>query len=718
MKKLLLTAIISCSLPMGEGWGGAVSAQTNGLIDMSRAQHAVMTNTTLGATHWTGGFWKERFDVFHNQSIPSMFETWKSKEGKGWNNFLVASGKIEGEHHGPAFHDGDMYKWCEALAAVYAVTKDPKLDAIMDEFISLVAASQREDGYIHTQVNIAELNAKKKRQEQKDNTVVGTAQGTGKDGALGNKLNFETYNIGHLINAAIVHKRATGKTTFFNVALKAAQFLIDFAKNNPDELAKCAVCPSHYMAVAELYRETGDERYRELAQTLIDIRGSQPDGTDDNQDREAFREQYEAKGHAVRANYLYAGATDLYTLTGEEQLMKNLTAIWDDMVNRKMYITGGVGALYNGVSPDGTDYKPANWQQTHQAFGRPYQLPQSTAHNETCANIGNMLFNWRMLEAEGNAQYADLVETCLYNSILPGISLDGTKYLYTNPLRLSKDLPYNLRWSRERQKLISCFCCPPNTLRTLCEAQEYAYTVAQNTLMVQLYGENELNTKFGGKPLKVSQKTDYPFDGRVELTIDAVGKKCLNTVKLRVPEWCDKGVVTVNGVAVNEAIVPNSYITLNREWKKGDKIVFDMEMRTRLIEANPLVEEARGEVAVKRGPLVYCLEEIDIQGNENVKPYAEKVTEPRTASPVSIDDIVIPADVKFTPVDITIDGSRMKALDATVLVQKSAEWKGKLYRELNPTAKNIKIRLIPHYAYGNRGLHDMTIFIKTLPALP
>lgn len=712
MKKNIFTLLFlsACStLP--------VAAQQNGLIDMHSSKNAVMVNTPLGATQWTGGFWQERFNVFHNASIPSMFETWKSKEGKGWNNFLIAAGKMEGSHHGPAFHDGDMYKWCESMAAVYAVTKDPKLDAIMDEFISLVAAAQREDGYIHTQVNIAELNAKKKAQEQKDNTVVGTAQGSGKDGALGNKLNFETYNIGHLINAALVHKRATGKVTFYNVALKAAEFLINFAKTNPDELAKCAVCPSHYMAVAELYRETGEQKYLDLAQKLIDIRGSQPDGTDDNQDREAFREQYHAIGHSVRANYLYAGATDLYTLTGEEQLMKNLTSIWDDMVNRKMYITGGVGALYNGVSPDGTDYKPANWQQIHQAFGRPYQLPQSTAHNETCANIGNMLFNWRMAETTGDAKYADIVETCLYNSVLPGISLDGTKYLYTNPLRLSKYLPYNLRWSRERQRLISCFCCPPNTLRTLCEAQEYAYTMGINgeagCLNVMMYGENKLNTKLNGKPLTLTQKTGYPYDGNVEITIDAVGKKCLKTIRLRIPEWCDNGEVTVNGEKQNVTFAPNTYVAITREWKKGDRIVMNMDMRVRLIESNPLVEESRGEIAVKRGPIVYCLEEIDIEGNENVKPYNEKYNEAdRQDSPVNIDDIIIPADVKFTPVDMTIEGSKMVALEGNVLVANHKEWKGTLYRELNSNYRNVKVRLIPHFAYGNRGLHDMTVFMK------
>ncbi len=696
MKKTITSLVLATSIAV------PVAAQQHGLVDMRNSNHAVMVNTTLGATQWTGGFWKERFDVFHKASIPSMYKTWKSKEGKGWNNFLVASGHMEGEHHGPAFHDGDMYKWCESLAAVYAVTRDPELDVIMDEFISLVAASQREDGYIHTQVNIAELNAKKKRAENKDNTVVGTATGKGTDGALGNKLNFETYNLGHLITSALVHKRATGKTTFYNVALKAADFLINFAKTNPDELAKCAVCPSHYMAVAELYRETGEQKYLDLAQTLIDIRGSQPDGTDDNQDREPFREQYTARGHSVRANYLYAGATDLYVESGEEQLMKNLQPIWEDIVYRKMYITGGCGALYNGVSPDGTDYKPVNWQQIHQAYGRPYQLPQSTAHNETCANIGNMLFNWRMLQATGDAKYADIVETCLYNSILTGISLDGTKYLYTNPLRLSDELPYKLRWSRERKALISCFCCPPNTLRTLCETQEYAYTLAKEkkndkgktmpgALFVNLYGENNLSTVLNGKPFIVSQKTGYPFDGRVELVVNAVGKKSLETINLRIPEWCTKATVTVNGEAQQVDIKPNTYVELNRLWKKGDVIVLDMDMRARLIESHPLVEESRNQVAIKRGPIVYCLEQQDVDAN--------------------IDNVVIPADIKLVPVEMVIDGSKMVALEGTAKLMDDTSWKNTLYREVGKSDKSVKIRLIPHYAYGNRGMQDMTVWM-------
>ncbi|MBQ6658899.1 MAG: glycoside hydrolase family 127 protein, partial [Prevotella sp.] len=307
-----------------------VSAQQNGLTDTRNSKFAVMTDTPIDAVRWTGGFWGERFNVFAGTSVKNMWKTWQTEEGKGFNNFLVASGEIRGKHHGPPFHDGDMYKWLESVAAVYAINKDPELDAIMDRFIGCVVKSQRADGYIHTPVIIEELNKKlAAKEEGADNTVVGTAVGTGKDGAFGNRLNFETYNLGHLITAGIVHKRATGKTTLFNAAVKAADFLYNFCMTAPEELAGNAICPSHYMAIAEIYRETGDPKYLELSKKFIDIRGMVKEGTDDNQDRIPFRDQYNAMGHAVRANYLYAGVADLYLESGEEQLMKNLTSIWN-----------------------------------------------------------------------------------------------------------------------------------------------------------------------------------------------------------------------------------------------------------------------------------------------------------------------------------------------------------------------------------------------------
>lgn len=672
-------------------------AQKNGITDTGKSKYAVVSSTPVSAVKWTGGFWGERFGVFSGTSVQSMWETWKSDKAHGWNNFLIAAGEKKGKRHGPPFHDGDMYKWLEALTAVYAVNKNPEVGKIMDRFIELIQKSQRPDGYLHTPVIIAEMNKQQTaKEEAKENETIGTKVGTGKDGAFGNRLNFETYNLGHLITAGIMHKRATGKTTLFNCAVKAADFLYDFYKRASDELARNAICPSHYMAIAEIYRETGNPKYLELAEKLIDIRGKVENGTDDNQDRVPFRQQYNAMGHSVRANYLYAGVADLYLESGEEQLMKNLESIWTDIVTRKMYITGACGALYDGTSPDGTDYKPDNVQKVHQSYGRPYQLPHSTAHNETCANIGNLFFNWRMFSATGEAKYTDVVENCLYNSILSGISLDGKKYFYTNPMRMSKDLPYTLRWPKERTEYISCFCCPPNTLRTLCEAQDYAYSIEKGGIYVNLYGDNTLNTKINGiGDIALSQNTDYPWDGAVNISVDKLKGKKQFEIKLRIPDWCTDGAkVSVNGEELALDTKAGTYVSVNRTWKKGDVLSLNMPMRTRLVEANPLVEESRGQVAVQRGPIVYCLESNDLNG-------------------VSIDDIAIPLDAKFSPVDMTIDGSRIKALEGEVINRNEASWKGQLYREATAKKQTVKVRLIPYYAWGNRGKSEMTVWMPT-----
>lgn len=685
-------AIVSCAAISLSAF-----AQGGGLTDMSVSKHAVMVNTPIGSVKWTGGFWGERFDVYSGTSLQSMWETWANPDvSHGFRNFEIAAGTCEGEHWGPPFHDGDMYKWLEAVAAVYAVNKDPKLDALMDKFIEQVVKAQRADGYIHTPVIIDERNrGVDTHAHHKEQTVIGTKVGSEDEkGAFANRLNFETYNLGHLMMAGIIHKRATGKTTLFDAAVKATDFLCNFYETASAELARNAICPSHYMGVVEMYRETGNPRYLDLANNLINIRGLVENGTDDNQDRIPFRDQYNAMGHAVRANYLYAGVADLYAETGEEQLMKNLTSIWNDIVNRKMYVTGACGALYDGTSPDGTCYEPDSIQKVHQSYGRPYQLPNSTAHNETCANIGNMLFNWRMLEATGDAKYADIVETALYNSVLSGVSLDGKRYFYTNPLRMSDDLPYTLRWPKTREEYISCFCCPPNTLRTICEAQNYAYTVNDSTLWFNLYGDSELRTSLGKKrPLVVTQHTGYPYDGKVVINLVEVPKKQKLALKLRVPSWCDNATVAVNGVKEDVKVTPDSYITLDRTWKPGDEVTFDMEMKTKLLESNPLVEETRNHTAVKRGPLVYCLEGIDIEGGN------------------ALDDILIPADAKFTTKDITIDGSRMTALETEARLVDGGDWTGKLYREVGSADEKVKVTLIPYFAWGNRDKSEMSVWL-------
>ena len=671
-----------------------VAAQQNGITDTRNSKFAVMNSTPIDAVKWTDGFWGERFGVFSGTSVQSMWETWKSDKGHSYNNFLIAAGEKQGKRHGPPFHDGDMYKWLEAVAAVYAVNKDPELDKIMDDVIRLIAKAQQPDGYLHTPVVIAQMNKKAVQDEEKENENIGTAVGTSKDGRFGNPLNFEAYNLGHLITAGIIHKRATGKTTLFDCAVKAADCLYDFYMHPTKEaLEQGVICPSHYMAITEIYRETGDPKYLELSKQLINIRDSVKNGTDDNQDRIPFRQQYNAMGHSVRANYLYAGVADLYVEDGETQLKKNLDAIWNDLVYRKMYINGACGPLFDGTSPDGTEYKPALIQKVHQSYGRPYQLPHSTAHNETCANIGNLLLNWRLFQTSADAKYTDLVENCLYNSILCGISLDGKKYFYTNALRKTDELPYTLRWPRERVEYISCFCCPPNTLRTLCEAQDYAYSVGKGEIYVNLYGANTLTTKLDGiGEISLEQKTDYPWDGNIALTVTKLKGKKDFTLKLRIPAWCDNATIKVNGEPVNVDAKSESYAAVTRQWKKGDVVTLNMPMETKLMEANPLVEECRGQVAVQRGPVIYCLESNDLNG-------------------VNIDNIAIPADAEFTPVETTIEGSRMMALETEAVNRTEASWENTLYREISKDKNTVKIRLIPYFAWGNRGDSEMTIWI-------
>ena len=680
MRKAIVAIILCC----------ATAATAQGLIDMSNSSQARMKNTPLGAVKWTGGFWGNRFNMLSTTGIWDMWNTWNTPweviddmglhGSNGFRNFEVAAGTVKGKHHGPPFHDGDMYKWLEACATVYAITKDPRIDALMDKFIEQVALAQRNDGYIHTPVVISERNAGFDSHANTENAA-GIEIGKDQKHAFASRLNFETYNLGHLMTAGIIHKRATGKTTLFNCSKKAADFLYNFLTNDAAELSRNAICPSHYMGAAEMYRETGDEKYLTLAKGLIAIRDSVTNGEDHNQDRHKFRDQYEAMGHAVRANYLYAGVADLYAETGEEQLMKNLSAIWDDIIQHKIYIMGGCGALYDGVSPDGTTYDQPSIQQIHQAYGRQFQLPQEAAHNEICAQIGMMLFSWRMFQTTGDGKYIDNIENELYNGILSGISLDGKDFFYTEALRRTKEFPYVMRWPKHRQHYITCFCCPPNTLRTLCQAQEYAYAVNQNTLYVNLYGQNVLKTK----ELEVEQTTNYPWDGKVTITIQKA--KDLSTVKLHKPNWVEQYTVKVNGETAD--------LDISRKWKKGDVIEVNFDMRPRLIEANPLVEEAKNQIAVKRGPIVYCLEGEDIEGGYN------------------INDIAIPADIQFTEQKMSLNGHEMMVLKGEAVLVNQKKWDNQtLYRGLQPiTKKKVKIQLIPYYAWDNRGIQDMSLWL-------
>ncbi len=652
-------------------------AQDQALVNTSQSPFARLKSVNMSDVQWTDGFWAERFKVCKESMVPHMMGNYLNPEvSHAYRNFEIAAGLEKGEHSGPAFHDGDFYKMLEAMIVVWSSSKDAETEAKIDAIIATIAKTQRSDGYIHTPVVIRQLN---NSQDKK---------------AFSKRLDFETYNMGHLMTAACLHYRITGKKTLLKVAIRATDFLYNFYKRASAELARNAICPSHYMGVIEMYRTTRDPRYLELAKSLIAIRSLVENGTDDNQDRIPFLKQTKAMGHAVRANYLYAGVADIYTETGNDSLMTVLDKIWHNVVEQKMYITGGCGALYDGVSPDGTSYVPDYNQKVHQAYGRDFQLPNETAHNESCANIGNILWNWRMLLATGDARFADIMEQVMYNSLLAGVSLDGKRYFYTNPLRVSRDLPYTLRWSREREEYIKfCNCCPPNTIRTIAEISNYVYNISDKGLYVNLYGSNKLRTKLSdGSILAMSQKTDYPWDGKISFLLEELPAVPFSLF-LRIPGWAKNATVSVNGRLQDLKIVPGTYAELSGKWIKGDLVELVLPMEAQLIEANPLVEETRNQVAVKRGPVVYCIESADIQKGRNINDY------------------LIPAGISFESRMVTIENSALCALEGKAVLEDITSWSGKLYRPVAGNKQPVTLRLVPYYAWGNRGKGDMSVWM-------
>ncbi len=655
-----------------------MDAQEKSLVNLSASPYVVMKGIDMDDVRLTGGFWAERFAVCRDSMVPGMWRILNDPDiSHAFRNFEIAAGAESGSHKGPPFHDGDFYKWFESLAAMYMQTGDPSMDSLMDKIIPYITGIQREDGYIHTPVIIRE------------------ARNPGEKLEFRERLDFETYNMGHLMTAACVHHRATGKESLLDAARKAGDFLVEFYKRAPEELARNAICPSHYMGVAELYRTTGDPRYLELLKGLIEIRDMVEDGTDHNQDRIPFRQQSTAMGHAVRANYLYAGVADLVAETGDTSLLRPLLAIWEDLVRHKLYITGGCGALYDGVSPDGTSYNPSYIQQVHQAYGRPYQLPNITAHNESCANIGSILWSWRMLMLTGDARYADLVERTLYNAVLPAVSLDGRRYFYTNPLRVDPDLPYTLRWSKEREEYISlCNCCPPNIVRTLAEIGNYFYSQSPDGIWCHLYGGSTLKTTLeDGSPITLRQLSDYPWDGNIRIGwMEAPAEEV--SLFLRIPEWTENASISINGKAANLQLEPGNYTELSRKWKAGDIVELELPMRVKLIQAHPLVEETTNQSAVQRGPIVYCLESPDLPEG------------------IRTSDILVPAGIQFREVPLTIDGARMVALEGEAKVKNRTDREERLYNELPAShPETHKIRLIPYYAWENRGGSEMSVWL-------
>ncbi|MDR3167633.1 MAG: glycoside hydrolase family 127 protein [Treponema sp.] len=645
-----------------------------------KSPYAFLAPLPQGKSIWTGGFWADRFNTCKDSIIPNIYRLFADDTiSHCIANFRIAAGEERGEHKGPPFGDGDFYKWIEGASWVYGICGGSELKKDIDAAVGYIAGVQREDGYIFTLQAIRARN------------------GEG-GGALTNSLNFEVYNLGHLITAGCAHYRATGERTLLDRSILAADYLGRIFGEDLRGKAKTAICPSHYMGLIELYRTTGDTRHLETARRAIALRDEIQDGTDDNQDRIPLREQRQILGHAVRATYLYAGVADLYAETGDATLLPPLESLLADEISSKIYVNGGIGALYDGVSPSGYAGDFPALQRTHQAFGRPYELPNITAYNETCASVGNILWNWRMFLINPKAYYIDIIEHSFYNLILASVSLDGKKYFYTNMLRREKDkLPYFLKWPAAREPWLSSFCCPPNMMRILAESSAFTYGVNGDSIYTGLYGESSAEIDLGGgRSCRISQRTAYPWDGKILIRFDeARAVPC--TLYVRVPHWAEGGAI-LDPDGNRRILGPSdagTFIPLKRIWHAGDEVDIHFPVEPVLYLGHPLIEETNHHAVVLRGPLLYCMEECDNPGG-------------------NYSTLGLRRDAVFREINTNIAGMDLLALETQEgLSYSPPDWgKGKIYQKAGkgPAARE-RVRLIPYFAWDNRGAAAMKVWL-------
>lgn len=595
---------------------------------------------------------------------------------RGFERLPEKPGQLkEDEFYGFVFQDSDFYKWIEAVGYSLMLHPDAELEATADEAIEIVAKAQQPDGYLDTYYIL-----------------------NGQDQIFTNLRDFhELYCLGHLIEAAIAYYQATGKDRLLQVACRYADYAA--SKLGAGEGKKRGY-PGHEiaeMALIQLYEVTGEKRYLELARFFINERGQRPyyfdiehpEGIKPGDDSLRYsyhqahllvREQTEAVGHAVRAVYLYSGMAELARVDEDDSLLKACQTLWDSITRRKMYITGGIGGTHIGES-----------------FSFDYDLPSDTAYAETCASIGLIFFAGRMLQLEPDAGYADVMEKALYNGVLSGIALDGKSFFYVNPLSVDpvachKD-ERKAHVQPVRQKWFGCACCPPNLARLIGSVGRYAYTEAENTLYVHLYIGSDLKLQTPQGEVIVQVRSNFPYNGKVSVRVSGEGAASGKwTLALRIPGWCRewKG----SGIPLDNARVEKGYLYITRAWASGEVLELDFPMEVRLMQSDARVRETTGQLAVTRGPVVYCLEEKD--NGSGLHLLSISCDAKTRTEPFSIDGEQFPA--------ILADGWREKQ-------QPDAE--NNLYYEAVPTEyEPVQLKFIPYYIWANRGENEMTVWVR------
>ena len=653
-----------------------IEDNARGIINNTNSPYVKFKSIDIGDCQWTTGFWAEKWKQAEKIMVPYMGSLLKGDIGHALNNFKIAAGLKEGNHEGEWWHDGDFYKWMEASVYIYAVNKDEKIINDLDEIIEIIRKAQLPNGYLSTPIIIDK-----------------------KLKPFTNRKYHELYNSGHLLTSACIHHRVTGKTNFLDIAIKHADYLYDLFVPIRDHLKRFGFNQTQIMGLVELYRTTNDKKYLELAEQFINLRGSYDIVDDDTtegypigdmvQERVPLRKETEAVGHAVLALYYYAGAADVYAETGEKALIDALDRLWNDVTHKKMYVTGAVGQTHYGRSP--------RLDKIEEGFIDEYMMPNMTAYNETCANICNSMFNYRMLSLTGDAKHGDIMELVLHNSGLSGIGIEGKDYYYSNPLRkIEGALDYdnmNVEFP-ERQPYLHCFCCPPNLVRTVAKSPAWAYSKTQNGIAVNLYGGNKLATTLvDGTFIKLSQKSDYPWNGDVEITIEEAKSEPFD-VLLRIPAWAKGCKVYVNGENIDH-VEPGNFLNVSRSWKAGDVIILNMPMETKFIEGHPRIEEVRNQVAVKRGPIVYALETPDL-------PKGTAIT-----------DVYIASKKDLKPIHKPDFLGGVTTIETDLLIRKD-KLTG-MYNEVStPNMETYHTQLIPYYTWSNRGQGEMTVFMPII----
>ncbi len=624
------------------------------------------------AVHVTDAFWAPRIETNRKVTIPFAFH--KDEETGRVDNFIRAAQALRGEtfsNHNPPgypFDDTDVYKVIEGASYTLSVHPDPQLEAYVDGLIAKIAAAQEPDGYLYTARTIDPMNPHK---------WSGTRRWE-----LEAVNSHELYDLGHLYEAAAAHYQATGKRTLLDIALRTADLL-----DRTFGPGKQVIWPGHQiteMGLSKLYRVTGDDRYIGLAKFMLDMRG--PDGREGsgrtyNQSYVKVVDQTEAVGHAVRATYMYSGMADVAALTGDVSYVNAIDRIWDNVAGKKLYITGGIGALHKG-----------------EAFGANYELPNLTAYNETCAAVGNDYWNHRLFLLHADAKFIDVMERTLYNGLISGVSLDGKSFFYPNPLESDG--------KQERSPWFGVACCPGNITRFLASVPGYVYAQRGDAVWVNLYMASNAEIKLdNGRTVKIEQQTRYPWEGTVKMVVNPDQSAPL-TIHVRIPGWArdlpvpgdlysfagqSTGQVSlkVNGKAVPIA-VEKGYVTLDREWKSGDVIELSLPMPVRRVVANEQVAADRGRVALERGPIVYAAEWTD-NANGRVRNLMLPDKEPLTA--------------EFKPG--LLNGVTVVKGKALALAYDS---QGKI------TKSKQEFTAIPYYAWANRGRGEMIVWIPNTEA--